>query len=115
MPDLLRAEFICEKWQWPAYRAEELVRLQLGENGKYLESASWRIIKQRDGLLVVKNDPLRQEACVLSQEDVIDGKCGIIGEFVAPVVDTSLPMSTILVDAAKLQFPLTYRPWQQGD
>ena len=24
--DLLRAEFICEKWQWPAYRAEELVR-----------------------------------------------------------------------------------------
>lgn len=113
--DLLRAEFICEKWQWPAHRAEELVRLQLGENGKYLESASWRIIKQRDGLLVVKNDALTQEVCVLSQQDLIDGKCGIIGEFVAPVIDKSLPMSTILVDADKLLFPLTYRPWQQGD
>lgn len=113
--DLLRAEFICEKWQWPAHRAEELVRLQEGENGKYLESALWRIIKQRDGLLVVKNEALKLEICELSREDLIGGTCGIIGEFVAPVVDKSLPISTILVDADKLQFPLTYRPWQQGD
>jgi tRNA(Ile)-lysidine synthase len=113
--DILRAGFICEKWQWPAQRAEELVRLQQGENGKFLESASWRIVKQRDGLLVLRNQTVQQESVILSKEDLMSGQNTITGEMVPVVIDTTLPSNMILVDADRLEFPLVWRPWQQGD
>lgn len=113
--DVLRAEFFCEKWQWPAHRAPELVRLQQGDNGRVLESAHWRIVKQRDGLLVVKNEAVTQQIISLSEEDLFSGNYAISGERVAPVVDTSLSSNMIVVDADRLEFPLICRPWQQGD
>jgi tRNA(Ile)-lysidine synthase len=113
--DLLRAGFICEKWDWPTHRAEELVRLQQAENGKFLESASWRFVKQRDGLLVVKNQTMQQECVMLSKEDLLSGQFALTGEMAPAVIDTTLSSNVILVDADRLEFPLVWRPWQQGD
>lgn len=100
-----------------ASQIEELKKLLHADTGSYMESHSYRVLKNRDWLLI---DPLQAP---LSEIYLIDKKNTTL-----TVGNQTLEITTIdkhqspstnsneaWLDADKIRFPLILRPWKKGD
>jgi tRNA(Ile)-lysidine synthase len=102
----------------------DVYNLLTAQSGKYVVSATHRLIKDRDCLLLSKlnsnvsssaSDNYRNER-VLINEDIRQCKTSFGTLFFEDVKQISdLNVSTIFIDKDKLNFPLTIRKYQEGD
>ncbi|MFM9989095.1 tRNA lysidine(34) synthetase TilS [Flavobacterium sp.] len=93
---------------------EDIYNLVESQSGKQIFSKNYRLLKDRDFLILKEIEELENDAYFIEidQKEVkIPLKLSI-----CKVNDISTPKNTIIfVDEDKLQFPLTVRKWNEGD
>jgi tRNA(Ile)-lysidine synthase len=89
--------------------------LPQAQSGKEVTSSTHRLLKDRDNLIlsVIKEEATRSYQWQQGKEG-IKGDFGILSVGEGAAV-TSLSKQEIVVDAARLTYPLTIRKWQDGD
>jgi len=94
----------------------DVLNLLNAESGKQILSASHRLIKNRDHLLlseiVSKND--EQHISILEKNKKVETPFGMLFFDEADAV-LNKQSDVIYVDCDKLEYPLTLRKWQEGD
>ncbi|WGK94268.1 MULTISPECIES: tRNA lysidine(34) synthetase TilS [Flavobacterium] len=94
---------------------EDIYDLVTNQSGKYVFAPQFRLIKDRDYLIL---SPLKlatdmQEFLIESSESKVNFPLNMLFYNVTEISDTS--NSAIFVDQDKLQFPLVLRRWNEGD
>ena len=121
---------IIKDYGFTAHQAGEVVALLRSETGKYISSATHRIIKNRNWLIIAPNNSIEAENIfieesdrqVVFQEGVIDigvlsttnHPQGPVGKLSAGSFGPATNL-TAQLDATNIKFPLLLRKWKQGD
>ncbi|WP_281336058.1 tRNA lysidine(34) synthetase TilS [Flavobacterium eburneipallidum] len=94
---------------------DDIYDLVAGQSGKQVFSPEFRLLKNRDFLILSPINEERVEEVYFINKNQTEVKIPLKLAF-SKVADISLVSnSTIFVDENKLQFPLVLRPWQEGD
>jgi tRNA(Ile)-lysidine synthase len=103
-------------------QVQEVVKLLEAGNGSYVASASSRIIKNRQWLIIAPQQGEEAQNILVEQSDkqvVFEGGMLEIETTDAPLATgiAGLPVDafTVYTDASVVQFPLLLRRWKQGD
>lgn len=108
---------IIRDYGFSSPQTDEVIDILDSESGKYIQSASHRIIKNRGWLIIAPNEPVESEIIVI---DAIGNWQFAIGNLQIekfPVSDLKHSASNLLatIDAGEIKFPLLLRKWKQGD
>lgn len=94
---------------------EDIVSLLDAKTGKYVCSATHRLIKNREELILTEIPHLKDEIIVIpTMFSEVDTPIGTIRFEEVDCIKT-INENTIYVDAKKLKFPLKLRKWKEGD
>ena len=108
---------IIREYGFSAAQTAEVAALLEGGSGRYVQSSSHRIIRNRAWLIIA---PVKAESpalTVIDQPGRYDLPGGSLHFEIVPATDRQ-PDSTqniAVVDAALISFPLILRPWKNGD
>ena len=112
---------IARDYGFSAAQVEEIIALLDSDSGKYIQSASHRIIKNRNWLIVA---PLEAEKAGIVIMDGPGNWESSIGNLKVemtsgPILPSSqlkhAPKFQASLDATEIKFPLLLRKWKQGD
>lgn len=106
-----------------AHQTDEVISLLKSESGKYISSASHRIIKNRNWLIIAPNNTLEANHILINKEDkevlFEEGKIQLKFRKADPFLDEqkihSASHNLAMLDAGTILFPLLLRKWKQGD
>lgn len=105
----LFSEFGFKQWQ-------DIVLLIDAQSGKYVASETHRLIKDRDQLLLTKNNQADYETILVQNLDNQTVKASNLNlKFTVVDVAVEASKSVIYVDNALLKYPLQLRKYQEGD
>jgi tRNA(Ile)-lysidine synthase len=109
---------IIKDFGFSALQTAEFIDLTDRESGKFILSATHRIIRNRNWMIIAPRDTLVAET-ILIEETTKNLRCSqfSIHLSVVPAGNgqyTSIP-STACLDKSAVQFPLLLRKWKQGD
>jgi tRNA(Ile)-lysidine synthase len=108
---------IIKDYNFSPRQVDEVVNLLDSESGKYIQSSTHRIIKNRNWIIIAPND-FREAAHVIIERvgrwRLADGELQI-EKFPAANYKPQTKNNIAAVDADKLSFPLLLRKWKQGD
>ena len=110
---------IIKDYDFTAYQTEEVIALLQSESGKYIQSHTHRVIKNRNWLIISPNETKQAENILFEPEhahiDFVQGKL----EIKTLPQTTNHKLQTINsiaeLDADEIKFPLLLRRWKQGD
>ncbi len=108
---------IIKPFNFTAHQTEEVTALLQSESGKYVQSSSHRIIRNRKWLIISPNKT-EEAANILIEENrrVTAFENGLIQiEKCAEPSTINHEPSTVQLDATEIKFPLLLRKWKQGD
>ncbi|MEO6230465.1 MAG: tRNA lysidine(34) synthetase TilS [Ferruginibacter sp.] len=109
---------IIKPYGFTAHQTSEVIALLKSESGKYTESALYRIIKNRNWLIISpKQTTEAANILIETVECEVAFEKGIIKiqELNNDQIKLSVDNNTAMLDAATIQFPLLLRKWKQGD
>ncbi len=110
-------EIIIE-FGFTAHQVDEVAELLDSETGKYVQSATYRIIKSRNWLILSPHKIADTQTIVINNEDtVVPFSQGSL-TFRQHSINNFQPTASACIaqlDAAKIKFPLLLRPRRQGD
>ncbi len=109
---------IIKEFGFSSHQVTDAVALLKSETGKYIQSSTHRIIKNRNWLIITSNDTAVAENILIEAGDdkiIFDG-----GEMKVKRVTASeykIKQSILLaqLDINDIEFPLLLRKWKQGD
>lgn len=109
---------IVKEYNFTEPQLNEIIKLFTAENSSYIVSATHRIIKERESLIITTLDNAIADICVIEQDErkiVFSG--GELQIEHLKQLDFSLKVkpTNILVNKDLISFPLTLRKWQTGD
>ncbi len=113
---------IIKEYNFTAHQTEDVIALLQSESGKYVQSASHRIIKNRKWLIISPNKTGEVQHILIEETDNTINFAG--GEILIKKIFNNLPKAfgTILneqlsaqLDMDEIKFPLLLRKWKQGD
>lgn len=117
-PGLQTVVFECTRhFGFTPAQSEEIVRLISAGTGKYIDSSTHRILKNRNWLIIT---PLKKETVnhfIIDEPDsdvLYPGGCLQIKKMPAPEKLSADPREAMLNSSA-VEFPLLLRKWKQGD
>jgi tRNA(Ile)-lysidine synthase len=108
---------IIKDYDFSSHQTDEVIALLDSESGKYIQSATHRIIKNRNWLIIAP-DKAEKAATILveGEGNWVIGSGNLKIEFIPDsrslVTDSA---SIAQLDAEKVKFPLLLRKWKQGD
>lgn len=108
---------IIKDYGFTAHQVDEAVALLKSDSGKYIQSASHRIIKNRNWLIISPNDIEESENILIEGECKLKFSGGdmqvkkILNDHYAIRHEQQLAQ----LDAGKIRFPLLLRKWKKGD
>jgi len=109
---------IIKKYQFSPAQVDELISLMDSDSGKYIQSSTHRIIKNRNWLIISPNETAKAQNIVI---DGPDGRWmmadGSIQLETPSATGFTLQKSHLIaqLDAEKIKFPLLLRKWGKGD
>lgn len=109
---------IISGYGFNAAQTGDVLSLLESESGKYVQSASHRIIRHRKWLIIA---PLQEQAAatVVISEDEKNARCATLQfQLTTEIYEGKKPPasnSTAWLDAQLVKFPLLLRKWKQGD
>lgn len=105
---------LLKPFQCSAAQAEQVKDLLQSESGKFVTTATYRIVRDRKFLIITPKEAAVSAHIIVEkgQEKVDMGEGEIILQTVSEI--SSKP-SIACIDAKQLQFPLILRKWKQGD
>jgi tRNA(Ile)-lysidine synthase len=110
---------ITKEYGFSPAQTEDLIRLMDSTNGKYISSASHRIIKNRRWLIIAPLENANVSQIIIEQSDtsVIYPQGQIQISNISTVGSGSIPKEPAIafLDAEKIQYPLILRKWKAGD
>ncbi len=109
---------IIKQYGFNAQQTEEVIKLLDAENGAYKTSATHRIIRNRQWM-IISSTATETAAHILieaGQKNIVFENGSItIQNITDPQIPNDKAATQTLVDAAEIQFPLLLRKWKQGD
>ncbi len=108
---------ILSEYKFSSAQVPEVLNLLNSESGKYVQSSSHRVIKNRNHLIITRLAAGSPSLVVIEAEGVLPFANGnLILEIIENKDFKILPGADwACVDAAAISFPLLLRPWKQGD
>jgi len=109
---------IIKEFDFSPHQAGEVINLLQSETGRYIQSSSHKIIKNRNWLIISPANSLAAETILIEENDMAvrfnNGKLKIEK---LPAVNYQLltDSSIAMLDADEIKFPLLLRKWKQGD
>jgi tRNA(Ile)-lysidine synthase len=112
---------IIKDFGFTAMQVDEMIKLFTADNGSYISSQEYRIIKNRNWFIIA---PIQQSS---NQNILIEkgekeclfqnGKLTIQSQFISNDSHFTIDQSTSIafIDSSKIEFPLILRKWKQGD
>ena len=109
---------IIKEYGFSSQQVDEVMALLESDTGKYVQSSSHRIIKNRNWLIIAPNETGQAETILIETADsnvqcsMFNVQCSIL----AAANWKSLTGDKIAcLDADEIKFPLLLRKWKQGD
>ena len=109
---------IIKDFGFTAHQTDEAMHLLKSESGKYILSATHKIIKNRGWLIIAPLNTLEANHILINETDKeIDFEAGKLRIRHYELQSEKLPASnlTAMLDADNITFPLLLRKWKQGD
>lgn len=108
---------IIQQYGFSGSQVEEVIKLLSSESGKYITSATHRVIRNRAWLIIA---PLNtgQERLILieSPDSVLNFESGMLDvQLVETGAAISADSNIAFLDAKEIRFPLLLRKWKNGD
>jgi tRNA(Ile)-lysidine synthase len=107
---------IISEFGFTSHQVNDVINLLQSESGKYIQSANYRVIRNRKWLIISPFTSSFAENILIEAEDkkivFIEGKLQIEKH---PTFDINHSPLTAQLDAAEIKFPLLLRKWKQGD
>lgn len=112
---------IARDYGFSSAQVEEIIALLDSDSGKYMQSTSYRIIKNRNWLIIAPLEVEKAGIVIIDGSGNWESSAGTLKVEMAP--DTILTSSMLkqasnfqsCLDAAEIKFPLMLRKWKQGD
>jgi len=109
---------IIKDFNFTSHQTGEAINLLSSETGKYLQSSSHKIIRNRNWLIITPNNTsLAQNILIGEKDNVVQFSNGQLtikkGSALNHQLSTSDNSATL--DADEIEFPLLLRKWKQGD
>ena len=107
---------IVKEYNFSSHQVDEIINLLDGEQASYVQSATHRIIKNRDWLIIAANETGATDIVLIEKGDKkIVFEAGTLQiENKEKAAISSSPQLACL-DAKEIKFPLILRKWKQGD
>jgi tRNA(Ile)-lysidine synthase len=109
---------IIKAYNFSAKQTEEVINLLDSESGRYIQSSSHRIFKNRNWLIIslIQNQS-SQTILIEEDEKLIVFEKGNLNINIINAANAQLSTvnSIAMLDADKIKFPLLLRKWKQGD
>ena len=114
---------IIKDYGFTSHQTDEALALLYAESGKYISSASHKIIRNRNWLIIAPTNTLEASHILINESDIESDGCQIdfeLGELKFkkhPNGNDRIPASNevAMLDFKKIIFPLLLRKWKQGD
>ncbi len=109
---------IIKQVGFTSHQVEEAIALLQSDTGKYIQSASHRIIKNRNWLIITPNRTTEAHNILIEEGDTnISFEKGILQTERHLIADyqPSGASHTAQLNAGEIKFPLLLRKWKQGD
>ena len=109
---------IIKDYGFSPHQVDEVIDLLESESGKYIQSSTHRIIKNRNWIIIAPNDSAKSEHVIvdaLTDGPLAGGRIAIF-KFCKQQTTNYKPANDIAaLDADKISFPLLLRKWKLGD
>lgn len=99
-------------------QTEEVIKLLDSESGRYVQSATHRIIKNRRWLIIAPAQSEQSQTLVIDEEEnkvVFENGELVFEQLKGKNVQLVNDAAIALIDKDELQFPLLLRKWKKGD
>jgi tRNA(Ile)-lysidine synthase len=113
---------IIKDYGFTAHQVDDAVSLLKSDTGKYIQSASHRILKNRNWLIIAPNENKEAETIFIEQNDrqveFQQGKIAIELLSTSTSASNLTPQTSNLIaqlNASEINFPLLLRKWKPGD
>jgi tRNA(Ile)-lysidine synthase len=109
---------IIKDFGFTAHQTPEVIALIESESGKYIQSSTHKIIKNRKWLIISPNQSLGAQNILIEKEDkeiLFNGGKINLKNFLSVNQQLSTVNSVVQLDADEIIFPLLLRKWKQGD
>ena len=105
---------IIRDYHFTAHQVDEVIDLLEAEQSSYVQSATHRIIRNRNWLIIAANEPSQTAYIVVEKNERL---VSIPGKEIRLNISTPTQASKEMeqLDLAEIQFPLIVRKWKQGD
>ncbi|GAC1456776.1 MAG: tRNA lysidine(34) synthetase TilS [Chitinophagaceae bacterium] len=108
---------IIKDYGFNANQAEEAIALLSSETGRYIQSATHRIIRNRNWLIISPSESKEAETIIIEAPGKMELGMGNLEVVLVPNARLQIPNSpnVACLDAAEIVFPLLMRKWKTGD
>jgi tRNA(Ile)-lysidine synthase len=110
---------IIKDFGFTAHQTNECIALLKSETGKYIQSPTHRIIRNRNWLIISPNETSEAENILIEAEnthiDFVHGKLEIKTQLQTTNHKPQTTNNIAELDFGKIKFPLLLRKWKQGD
>lgn len=114
---------IIKNFGFTSHQTDEMIHLLNSESGKYISSATYKILKNRNWLIIAPISNLASEHILIKESDneVVFESGKLIFKKEDPIAEgftiEKIPSSnlTAVLDLKNITFPLLLRKWKQGD
>ncbi len=107
---------IVKDFGFTALQTSNIINLLDAESGKYIQSTTHRIIRNRKWLIISPKNTFEAATILIEQNDnTISYENGKLEFNKSNKLSIHQSPSTISLDASKITYPLLLRKWKQGD
>jgi tRNA(Ile)-lysidine synthase len=108
---------IIKDYNFSPHQVDEAINLLDSESGKFIQSSTHRIIKNRNWIIIAPNDSTETEHIIIDGVGRWPMTGGELQIEKFPVTNFKLRTENNIasLDADKISFPLLLRKWKQGD
>lgn len=108
---------IIKEYGYSSQQLKDVSHLLQSDSGKYVDSSSHRIIRNRKWLIIVPLENSVSEHILIDKPENIETPIGKINFELKPNSQSPIPNSNLstFINADELQFPLMLRKWKNGD
>ena len=115
---------IIKEYNFTAHQTEEVIALLKSESGKYIQSSSHRVIRNRKWLIISPKETIEAQNILIEEEvkkiifeigKLEISKSNLSSPHVPPLGVRGLSLSIAQLDMDEIKFPLLLRKWKQGD
>ena len=110
---------IIKDYGFTAHQNSDALALLQSESGKFIQSPTHRIIKNRNWLIISPNETKAAATILIEEKDKLiyfsEGQLEISVHNITPNHKLSTSSQLAQLDAANIHFPLLFRKWKTGD